>query len=129
MDPAEPGRGAAPRPRGAAGFVQDRHGTGTRGPRLAPYSDHAGRDAVRLPVLRLQRTGRRLPARRARSRPPDRGALMEASPHISSGIHPAKLVIEGVSKWFTPKRHIVQALDDISLTVAEGEFVCLLGPS
>ncbi|WP_414471832.1 ABC transporter ATP-binding protein [Microvirga sp. M2] len=54
---------------------------------------------------------------------------MEASPHTSPGLSPAKLVIEGVSKWFTPKRNIVQALDDISLTVAEGEFVCLLGPS
>jgi NitT/TauT family transport system ATP-binding protein len=40
-----------------------------------------------------------------------------------------KLVIEGVSKRFTASRAVVQALDDVSLTVAEGEFVCLVGPS
>jgi NitT/TauT family transport system ATP-binding protein len=40
-----------------------------------------------------------------------------------------KLVIEGVSKWFTPSRAVVHALDDVSLAVAEGEFVCLIGPS
>src|SRR3712207_5787668 len=40
-----------------------------------------------------------------------------------------KLVIEGVSKSFTPQRAVVQALDRVSLTVAEGEFVCLIGPS
>lgn len=42
---------------------------------------------------------------------------------------PAKLIVEGVSKWFTSSRAAVQALDDVSLNVAEGEFVCLLGPS
>src|SRR3712207_5348327 len=42
---------------------------------------------------------------------------------------PPKLVIEGVSKSFTPQRAVVQALDRVSLTVAEGEFVCLVGPS
>lgn len=40
-----------------------------------------------------------------------------------------KLVIEGVSKRFTPSRAVVQALDQVSLAVAEGEFVCLIGPS
>jgi len=54
---------------------------------------------------------------------------MEASPHTPSGIRPAKLVIEGVSKWFLSNRSALQALDDVSLNVAEGEFVCLLGPS
>jgi NitT/TauT family transport system ATP-binding protein len=42
---------------------------------------------------------------------------------------PAKLLVEGVSKWFTPSRAVIQALDDVSLAVEEGEFVCLIGPS
>lgn len=45
------------------------------------------------------------------------------------GKPPAKLVVEGVSKWFRTARASVQALDSVSLTVAEGEFVCLVGPS
>jgi NitT/TauT family transport system ATP-binding protein len=45
------------------------------------------------------------------------------------GAPPAKLVIDGVSKWFRNRRASVQALDDVSLDVAEGEFVCLVGPS
>ncbi|WP_445501510.1 ABC transporter ATP-binding protein [Microvirga sp. G4-2] len=54
---------------------------------------------------------------------------MEAAPTILSETRPAKLVVEGVSKRFTSKRNIVQALDNVSLSVAKGEFVCLLGPS
>jgi NitT/TauT family transport system ATP-binding protein len=42
---------------------------------------------------------------------------------------PAKLAIEGVSKWFHTGRQNVHVLDDMSLHVAEGEFVCLVGPS
>jgi NitT/TauT family transport system ATP-binding protein len=42
---------------------------------------------------------------------------------------PAKLVVSGVSKTFHTKRSSVHALDDVSLTVGEGEFVCLVGPS
>ncbi|MDZ4287375.1 MAG: ABC transporter ATP-binding protein [Prosthecobacter sp.] len=41
----------------------------------------------------------------------------------------AKLHIENVSKSFTTKRGTVQALDRATLTVGEGEFVCLVGPS
>ncbi|MCB8821224.1 ABC transporter ATP-binding protein [Microvirga rosea] len=53
-----------------------------------------------------------------------------ASPSTSfPGEHPAKLVINDVSKSFTPSRVLVQALDNVSLTVAEGEFLCLIGPS
>jgi NitT/TauT family transport system ATP-binding protein len=42
---------------------------------------------------------------------------------------PAKLLVEGVSKAFQTKRTSVQALDRVSLTLSEGEFVCLVGPS
>jgi NitT/TauT family transport system ATP-binding protein len=42
---------------------------------------------------------------------------------------PAKLVVEHVSKWFRTPRASVQALDDVDLTVGEGEFICLVGPS
>ena len=45
------------------------------------------------------------------------------------GAPPAKLVVDGVSKWFKTPRATVHALDSISLDVAEGEFVCLVGPS
>jgi NitT/TauT family transport system ATP-binding protein len=42
---------------------------------------------------------------------------------------PAKLHIDGVSKSFTSKRGNVPALENATLTVGEGEFVCLVGPS
>jgi len=40
-----------------------------------------------------------------------------------------KLIVEGVSKRFLSKRATVEALENVSLSVAEGEFVCLVGPS
>ena len=39
------------------------------------------------------------------------------------------LAIAGVSKRFKTKATTVQALDNVSLAAAPGEFVCLLGPS
>ncbi len=41
----------------------------------------------------------------------------------------AKLAVENVSKTFRTNRGSVHALDRVSLTVGEGEFVCLVGPS
>jgi len=42
---------------------------------------------------------------------------------------PAKLQVEHVSKSFASPNQSVHALDDVSLSVREGEFVCLVGPS
>jgi NitT/TauT family transport system ATP-binding protein len=42
---------------------------------------------------------------------------------------PARLSLRNVSKWFRTPRASVHALDDISLEIGEGEFVCLVGPS
>ncbi len=42
---------------------------------------------------------------------------------------PGKLVMEGVRKVFRTTRGDVVALEDVSLSVVEGEFVCLVGPS
>jgi len=46
-----------------------------------------------------------------------------------ANVTPEKLTVEHVSKWFRTRRATVHALDDVSLTVREGEFVCLVGPS
>ncbi|WP_034293469.1 ABC transporter ATP-binding protein [Herbaspirillum sp. RV1423] len=41
----------------------------------------------------------------------------------------ARIDIRNVSHWFKLPNGVLQVLDDISLTVAPGEFVALLGPS
>jgi NitT/TauT family transport system ATP-binding protein len=52
---------------------------------------------------------------------------MEAPEALAAA--PPKLIVEGVSKRFASSRATVQALDNVSLSVAESEFVCLIGPS
>ena len=42
---------------------------------------------------------------------------------------PSKLSVQKVSKHFGTGARSVHALDDVSLEVGEGEFVCLVGPS
>ncbi len=42
---------------------------------------------------------------------------------------PEKLLVECVSKTFRARSGKILALENISLTVREGEFVCLVGPS
>lgn len=44
-------------------------------------------------------------------------------------IAPSKLEVKDVTKTFTARRNTLTALDNVSLTVSEGEFVCLVGPS
>ncbi|MDP6741251.1 MAG: ATP-binding cassette domain-containing protein, partial [Planctomycetota bacterium] len=43
--------------------------------------------------------------------------------------NPDKVVFEGVSKAFDKKGEDLLVLEDVNLSIAEGEFVCLLGPS
>ena len=54
---------------------------------------------------------------------------MHAAEQFSIPPHPAKLILEHVSKWFRTSALNVHALDDVTLRIAEGEFVCLVGPS
>ena len=42
---------------------------------------------------------------------------------------PAKLSLEGVSKTFVTKGGKIAALENLSLQVKEGQFVCLVGRS
>ncbi len=46
-----------------------------------------------------------------------------------AGTASSKLVLEHISKSFQTSSLNVQALDDVTLRIAEGEFVCLVGPS
>lgn len=67
---------------------------------------------------------RELPAHERASKPD--GA---AAPHRGKRPDTTKVVVEGVSVTFEAERKVVRAVDNVSLTIADGEFVCLLGPS
>ena len=62
----------------------------------------------------------RLPLAPARPQPP-------VQPRSRS--RAAKLVVDGITKWYRTGAANVHALDDISLEIGNGEFVCLVGPS
>ena len=55
--------------------------------------------------------------------------VLEAKQQLLDTEAPPKLSVEGVSKSFRTGTGMVHALDDVSLNVREGEFVCLVGPS
>lgn len=40
-----------------------------------------------------------------------------------------KIIVDHVFKYFRTKKHMLTAVEDISLRVKNGEFVCLVGPS
>ena len=40
-----------------------------------------------------------------------------------------KMVVEGATKFYATQSGSVHALDNVSLEVREGEFLCILGPS
>jgi NitT/TauT family transport system ATP-binding protein len=44
-------------------------------------------------------------------------------------VPPEKLALEHVKKSFKTRRGEVVAIEDVSISIAEGEFVCLVGPS
>ncbi len=54
---------------------------------------------------------------------------MNGVSHELELIKPSKLSIDNVSKWFREGVVQTHALDRVSLTVDECEFVCLVGPS
>ncbi len=41
----------------------------------------------------------------------------------------AKLELNSISKWFGPEGTGVQAVDDCTIAVQKGEFICVVGPS
>jgi NitT/TauT family transport system ATP-binding protein len=56
-------------------------------------------------------------------------ASASTSPRTQSPASPAKLTTHGVNMVFHRDGNAVPVLENINLTIAEGEFVCLLGPS
>src|SRR5947209_15950601 len=40
-----------------------------------------------------------------------------------------KMIVEGATKFYATRSGAVHALDNVSIEVREGEFLCILGPS
>lgn len=64
-----------------------------------------------------------------RDRPLEPGTASVGTPEQPATKAAPKLLVEGVTKWFRTPRATVHKLVDVSLSVAAGEFVCLVGPS
>ena len=47
----------------------------------------------------------------------------------TAAVRPAKMSIRSASKFYQTRSGAVHALDNVSLDVREGEFLCILGPS
>jgi NitT/TauT family transport system ATP-binding protein len=54
---------------------------------------------------------------------------MRRAPGISEKGRTAKMVVESASKYYQTRTGSVHALDNVSLEVHDGEFLCILGPS
>jgi NitT/TauT family transport system ATP-binding protein len=54
---------------------------------------------------------------------------MRKEARVSEKTKAAKMVVEGASKYYQTRTGSVHALDDVSLEVRDGEFLCILGPS
>ncbi|MCC7372548.1 MAG: ABC transporter ATP-binding protein [Chloroflexi bacterium] len=57
--------------------------------------------------------------------------VTDAPAAVSTGedARPPKIVVERLSKTFRARNGVVQALQDIDLTIPEGQFCCIVGPS
>ncbi|MGE0239070.1 MAG: ABC transporter ATP-binding protein [Parvibaculaceae bacterium] len=54
---------------------------------------------------------------------------MRQDARVSDKSRTAKMVVTGASKHYQTRTGSVHALDDVSLEVKDGEFLCILGPS
>jgi ABC-type glutathione transport system ATPase component len=62
----------------------------------------------------------------AREDPPRQGAAAMTNGAAQSQ---PKMVVEAATKYYATQSGPVHALDNVSLEVREGEFLCILGPS
>ena len=54
--------------------------------------------------------------------------MADAMPAESS-VKPTKMMVEGATKHYQTRTGAVHALEDVSIEVREGEFLCIIGPS